>query len=212
MAPYENPQPKDSGEDLPSFASRGPLAGSLGSFELPPVPIKYPYTEQSPASHTSQASTITEGVRNLLTPPSTMRFNAITPAENDSSTSTPEGRPKLPTDIYNPPPVFSNVQNPSGGLALVGRLPGMMLGFNSGHAAAMPHFLGHPPHQQPTTNDRPFKCDQCPQSFNRNHDLKRHKRIHIAVKPFPCAHCDKSFSRRDALKVCYPVEHKSYID
>ena len=49
--------------------------------------------------------------------------------------------------------------------------------------------------------DRPFKCDQCPQAFNRNHDLKRHKRIHLAVKPFPCPSCDKSFSRKDALKV-----------
>ncbi|RIA82136.1 hypothetical protein C1645_700357 [Glomus cerebriforme] len=48
--------------------------------------------------------------------------------------------------------------------------------------------------------DRPFKCDQCPQSFNRNHDLKRHKRIHLAVKPYPCQYCDKQFSRKDALK------------
>jgi uncharacterized Zn-finger protein len=48
--------------------------------------------------------------------------------------------------------------------------------------------------------DRPFKCDTCPQSFNRNHDLKRHKRIHLAVKPYPCPYCDKQFSRKDALK------------
>lgn len=53
----------------------------------------------------------------------------------------------------------------------------------------------------PPLPDRPFRCDQCPQSFNRNHDLKRHKRIHLAIKPFPCGFCDKSFSRRDALKV-----------
>jgi uncharacterized Zn-finger protein len=59
---------------------------------------------------------------------------------------------------------------------------------------------GHHPGQQQPQNDRPFKCDQCPQSFNRNHDLKRHKRIHLAVKPFPCGHCEKSFSRKDALK------------
>lgn len=59
---------------------------------------------------------------------------------------------------------------------------------------------GHHPGQQQQQNDRPFKCDQCPQSFNRNHDLKRHKRIHLAVKPFPCGHCEKSFSRKDALK------------
>ncbi|KAI1046461.1 hypothetical protein LB505_010761 [Fusarium chuoi] len=56
---------------------------------------------------------------------------------------------------------------------------------------------GQPP---PTQSERPFKCDQCVQSFSRNHDLKRHKRIHLAVKPFPCTFCSKSFSRKDALK------------
>lgn len=71
------------------------------------------------------------------------------------------------------------------------------------HMGSMPvHYPGimgmHPGMPQ---QERPFKCDQCPQSFNRNHDLKRHKRIHLAVKPFPCEHCDKSFSRKDALKV-----------
>ncbi|KAI9284364.1 hypothetical protein BC943DRAFT_257927, partial [Umbelopsis sp. AD052] len=45
-----------------------------------------------------------------------------------------------------------------------------------------------------------FKCDNCPLSFNRNHDLKRHARIHLSVKPFPCNFCDKRFSRKDALK------------
>ena len=40
-------------------------------------------------------------------------------------------------------------------------------------------------------HDRPLKCDQCLQSFNRNHDLKLHKRIHLAVKPFPCVYCEK---------------------
>jgi uncharacterized Zn-finger protein len=53
----------------------------------------------------------------------------------------------------------------------------------------------------PYSYDRPFKCDQCSQSFHRNHDLKRHKRVHLVVKPFPCNYCAKSFSRKDALKV-----------
>lgn len=101
-----------------------------------------------------------------------------------------------------PGPVLSNVNNPGGQLQMIGGLPHGMIpgGFNSGHAASMQHLYGHPPQQSPQ-NDRPFRCDQCPQSFNRNHDLKRHKRIHLAVKPFPCGHCDKSFSRKDALKV-----------
>jgi uncharacterized Zn-finger protein len=80
-------------------------------------------------------------------------------------------------------------------MALVG---GNMQMQYQGHQ--MGQMYGHHPQQQ-QQNDRPFKCDQCPQSFNRNHDLKRHKRIHLAVKPFPCGHCEKSFSRKDALKV-----------
>lgn len=99
-----------------------------------------------------------------------------------------------------PGPVLSNVSNPSGHLQMVGGMPHSVIpGYNSGHAAQMQQMYGNP--QQAPPNDRPFRCDQCPQSFNRNHDLKRHKRIHLAVKPFPCGHCDKSFSRKDALKV-----------
>ena len=101
-------------------------------------------------------------------------------------------------------PIMTNMHNPQSSMIMAGipsqGLPSGMMqpGYpvTSGQAAAM---FGAA--QQLPMNDRPFKCDQCPQSFNRNHDLKRHKRIHLAVKPFPCGHCDKSFSRKDALKV-----------
>lgn len=116
--------------------------------------------------------------------------------------------PRPPYPSYSLPamqgPIMTNLHSPGSQMSLVGHMPtGMMPGFNSGHAASMQQMYGQHPHhqQQQPPNDRPFKCDQCPQSFNRNHDLKRHKRIHLAVKPFPCAHCDKSFSRKDALKV-----------
>ncbi|KAI9748378.1 MAG: hypothetical protein M1815_003316 [Lichina confinis] len=90
--------------------------------------------------------------------------------------------------------------------------PGTPIGYAGAPSPGLAHIYGNhgtfvrtypggprptPPQRQ---NERPFKCNQCPQSFNRNHDLKRHKRIHLAVKPFPCRHCDKSFSRKDALK------------
>lgn len=99
--------------------------------------------------------------------------------------------------------VMTNVHSPSSQMSMVGNLQhGMMPQFNSGYAAnAQNMYNNQHQHPQSVPNDRPFKCDQCPQSFNRNHDLKRHKRIHLAVKPFPCLHCDKSFSRKDALKV-----------
>jgi hypothetical protein len=108
----------------------------------------------------------------------------------------PQYQPRPYNGGYNLPamsgPIMSNVHNPGNQMALVGGSMQQM-------QYAPQHMFGHHP-QQPQ-NDRPFKCDQCPQSFNRNHDLKRHKRIHLAVKPFPCTHCEKSFSRKDALKV-----------
>ncbi|KAF2183419.1 hypothetical protein K469DRAFT_469865, partial [Zopfia rhizophila CBS 207.26] len=116
---------------------------------------------------------------------------------NRPSISHPYQRPfGLVGNPLTPSPVFSNLTNPNGQLALFGGMPhGILPGFNAGTTS----FLGQPT-TQALVNDRPFKCDQCSHSFNRNHDLKRHKRIHIAIKPFPCTHCDKSFSRKDALK------------
>ncbi|EFW99380.1 c2h2 finger domain containing protein [Grosmannia clavigera kw1407] len=109
-------------------------------------------------------------------------------------------------------PVMSNISNPGGHMSII---PGVGMPFGGGHKPLLysnghhtiPHhlggnLLGH--HlglgKGSQSHERPFRCDQCPQSFNRNHDLKRHKRIHLAVKPFPCNYCDKSFSRKDALK------------
>ncbi len=109
-----------------------------------------------------------------------------------------------------PGPLLSNMYGPGAQMTMMGNMQAKMLpmAFSSDYAAN-PQALYGPQRtdtpQQPPAHDRPFKCDQCPQSFNRNHDLTRHKRIHLAVKPFPCNHCDKSFSRKDALKVhsCY---------
>ncbi|KAK4447437.1 hypothetical protein QBC34DRAFT_410017 [Podospora aff. communis PSN243] len=65
------------------------------------------------------------------------------------------------------------------------------------HEFSVPEY---PIARETSQQDRPFRCDLCTQCFSRNHDLKRHKRIHMAAKPFPCPTCNKSFSRRDALK------------
>ena len=168
-----------------------------------PQHSNFPYsTGPSPTLSQQQSPISAGGSMPRMSPAVSQGPMPSIPSNNPQHSPYPYQRPPPSGYQPGPAPVFSNVQNPNGQLSLVGGVhPGMMPGFNSGHAAAMPHFMGHPPHQQPSANDRPFKCDQCPQSFNRNHDLKRHKRIHLAVKPFPCNHCDKSFSRKDALKV-----------
>ncbi|KAF6763142.1 hypothetical protein DFP72DRAFT_524915 [Ephemerocybe angulata] len=54
-------------------------------------------------------------------------------------------------------------------------------------------------HQRNHAVHRPFRCTICPASFARNHDLKRHIRLHDR-KAWKCGACQKIFSRRDAFK------------
>lgn len=57
------------------------------------------------------------------------------------------------------------------------------------------------PSQYPASPQRPFSCDMCALSFNRQHDLKRHRDTHTGEKPFLCnGGCGKTFTRKDALK------------
>jgi hypothetical protein len=100
-------------------------------------------------------------------------------------------------------PVLSNMHHPGAPVAMVGSMQGLP-GYSHHHGLSShhPHHLyGHHPGGSPPQSERPFKCTECTQAFNRNHDLKRHQRIHLAIKPFGCGDCDKRFSRKDALKV-----------
>lgn len=69
------------------------------------------------------------------------------------------------------------------------------------------------PAQYPASPSRPFSCDLCALSFNRQHDLKRHRETHSGEKPFLCnGGCGKTFTRKDALKrhqACSFSRHRS---
>jgi hypothetical protein len=54
-------------------------------------------------------------------------------------------------------------------------------------------------HQRSHSSHRPYSCTICPASFARNHDLKRHIKLHDK-KAWRCEGCQKIFSRRDAIK------------
>ena len=156
----------------------------------------YAYSGPSPVSHSAPTP---DNSTHRVSPP-TMN-GAIPPIQHHDFIRPPYPSYSLPG---MPGPVMANVNSPNGPLSVVGQLQGGMMPYHSGNIANPQSMYGasRSPHAtQQVANDRPFRCDQCPQSFNRNHDLKRHKRIHLAVKPFPCGHCDKTFSRKDALKV-----------
>ena len=198
------------GGQNPSSQPPTPVTTAPDSYRQPPTP-SYPYsassTPQQPSfpaysqpSPTQPSPTTSGGGSRGLSSMAPQQGSGMAPPLGYGSARPPPPHAYPYHSLPNVPgPVMSNIGNPGGQMALVPGVGGMSMppgyGPHTGHH--LPHMYG----QQANQQDRPFKCDICPQSFNRNHDLKRHKRIHLAVKPFPCTFCDKSFSRKDALKV-----------
>ena len=48
------------------------------------------------------------------------------------------------------------------------------------------HMLTH-------TDDRPFQCSECNQTFKQQGNLRKHLEIHSGVKRFRCEHCNQCF-------------------
>jgi hypothetical protein len=172
-------------------------------FKLPQPPELQTYASYAALAFQSLGSLASVG--NLLTPPSTIGGDGISPASsvtpNSSASSyTPNGAYAWPSSSMALANHFSpqdsshyHQQQPQP------QRPSVNIDQPHGSHGPMLSNFNNPVRQLPHV-DRPFKCDQCPQSFNRRRDVERHKRIHLALKPFPCSHCDKSFSRKDALK------------
>jgi hypothetical protein len=195
-------------------------AGDGSNQKLPPTPTMYggPQSSSTPQQATfsySGPSPVQQSPHSASAPESRVSPPVTQPSGSHDHAQNHFVRPPYPSYSLPPMPgpVMTNVNSPNGQMTIVGSMQQSMIppGYNSGYAASNQSLYGNqqPQAVQPPTVERPFKCDQCPQSFNRNHDLKRHKRIHLAVKPFPCNHCDKSFSRKDALKVSRRKQKKT---
>uniref|UniRef100_A0A8C1E1C7 Zinc finger protein 236 n=1 Tax=Cyprinus carpio carpio TaxID=630221 RepID=A0A8C1E1C7_CYPCA len=56
-------------------------------------------------------------------------------------------------------------------------------------------------------NDKPYRCDQCPMSFNVEYNLGLHKSTHTTSDP-KCQVCNKKFSRVASLKAHVMIHEK----
>ena len=119
-------------------------------------------------------------------------------------------------------PARNALQELGGLIQALGVLSGVPIGGSSSGPTAGTPWAGHPPgtsvypcgfpgcgktfarlyslraHARSHSADRPFRCVRCPAAFARNHDLKRHERLH-EDRAWQCTGCAKAFSRRDAL-------------
>lgn len=199
----------NGGQDNHHMSSQAPPQGAMLNSTQPhtpgsaPAPVD-PYAHSRPPSNPSYYT--------ASSTPQQASFPSYAGHQQPSPTGTSPGSRGMGHPMAPPPgsyrpygsyqplatmngPVMSNIHQPGSQLSMIPAM-GVPPGYN-----AHQMMYGHHHAQPQPQSERPFKCDQCTQSFSRNHDLKRHKRIHLAVKPFPCSFCSKSFSRKDALKV-----------
>ncbi|KAI1779380.1 hypothetical protein F4818DRAFT_249148 [Hypoxylon cercidicola] len=159
-------------------------------------PLSYPGFTPSVAAPTHTAPSTTGTYSRSISAYSQQSQNHSVPSSPMQAPYSSRSYPNYTTLPTMAGPVLSNMSNPGGQMALVGGMGTMSPGYS--HHIGQHQMYSNSQHN--LHSDRPFKCDTCNSGFNRNHDLKRHTRIHLAIKPFPCTFCDKSFSRKDALK------------
>lgn len=74
------------------------------------------------------------------------------------------------------------------------------LSFSQLHELTAHRSRQHQPNSEtPTNAKKPFQCDICKKHFNGVKILRRHMKIHSAIKPHACSDCNMSFVERSNL-------------
>lgn len=128
--------------------------------------------------------------------------NAVAPRSHSysHSHSSSQGIPHSPSLPYSQGQAMAN---PYGGTPLSSspQASSAMSNMTTAQYASQAAYAQQVNSQYPASPPRPFACDMCALSFNRQHDLKRHRDTHTGEKPFFCnGGCGKTFTRKDALK------------
>ncbi|KAF8737398.1 hypothetical protein AX14_012898 [Amanita brunnescens Koide BX004] len=123
---------------------------------------------------------------------------AVTDMYRDALSESPTLEPSYPS--HNAPQSYSQPRWHSNPRAPYGAAPHGAPAVTQTYPSQIPYSQTVSP-QYPSSPPRPYACDLCALSFNRQHDLKRHRETHSGEKPYLCnGGCGKTFTRKDALK------------
>ncbi|KIM69135.1 hypothetical protein SCLCIDRAFT_13268 [Scleroderma citrinum Foug A] len=203
------PEPSRGGQWSGSSAQ----PGSRYPTQTSPTPGSYPHpysTMGTPnVAPVQPGSSVPYHMNHPSSPPLPGHHAGAYPSQPSNQYSPPAN--VYPRQTYPPPPVQHD-NNTSQYPTQASPHPSQH--FPSSQSSA-PYFAtsGQYSGQYPASPARPYSCDLCALSFNRQHDLKRHRETHSGEKPFSCnGGCGKTFTRKDALKRHQLVKHCGHDD
>ncbi|KNE56108.1 hypothetical protein AMAG_01948 [Allomyces macrogynus ATCC 38327] len=111
----------------------------------------------------------------------------------------PHAHPHPHPAYYYPPPPHHHPNAHQHHPAPGGTAPLPLLAYGPNGYVELPSVTAV--HDPTPETAKPFVCTfaPCTARFSRNHDLKRHERIHTGEKKWQCVECGRAFGRRDAL-------------
>ncbi|KAI9463627.1 hypothetical protein BJY52DRAFT_1252696 [Lactarius psammicola] len=160
-------------------------ATAQGSPPVSPTMAASPYPASYSYSATSAQASYQSQVANSQSPHNVSPSSLPYPSQSGVTSSDPRPGYSHNRSLSLPQPGYpsASVSNPYGA-------------HDSPHSQLV--VQGIDQMQYPASPQRPFACDMCALSFNRQHDLKRHRETHSGEKPFLCnGGCGKTFTRKD---------------